>query len=404
MKWKYWLLTIVTALFILSNLYLIFKKDSEISRLNYIENWTKVEGMTLVDSKKGTGKITPVEEQHIYHQAKSGEFKQFLVKEGEEVEVGAALLEYSPSEIERDLTKLQSEKSTLEQELSALTVNISQLQTLQQSMSQKATSDKEKGNKVQNELLSDSILAEIYEKERQKSKVEGKIAEYEQIITAATEGLTTLTVNSNLGGTIKEVNPTLNNPIITIYSDEQQIEGLMSEEEVQELSVGMKVIATSEHLSKSFEGTISQIFTVPVEESNEKKSQYRYIIQLEEIPEEKLPYGSHVELKIIKREAIDALSIPFKSLRKGNEIYVFALDKDGSINKRLVKTGIQVNNNLEVMGEIEAGDIIVSNPKGVKNESPYFTPLKTKHWSKEAIQKLGKRALLKSMAKGFLIK
>lgn len=402
------LLISVIGLFIMSNLYLIFKKDSEIARIHYIDKWTKVKAQTLVESKNSAGVVTAAGEQHVYYQSKSGDFKQFLVEKGDEVEVGTALYEYSPDEIEQSITKLEAEKTKLETELTGIQSNITQLETLERTLASKPIPQKEEEDgghdHDQTELMINNVKTDIYDKERQKARIQGEIQKIDSQISSAKMSLSSLTVNSDISGMIKEVRHNLKNPVITILSNDQQIDGLLREEEVKGVSEGMKVYITSNTIGETYEGTVTEIFTYPINEPDvNKESQYRYIISFNELPEEKLLNGAHVDLKIIQREAVDALTVPFHSIRKkGLDSYVLAIEANGTIGKRIVETGLHLHKIQEVTGEVQVGDLIIHDPYGLENEASFYTPLQTKHWEKKNVQEMGKKAIFKAIGKGYL--
>jgi len=117
MNWKKWTVILVGTLFMIGNLYLIYKKDSEINRISYVDTWTSVKVQNLVESKTDKGLITPIEEEYIYYEQNTGDFKAFLVKEGDLVEENTPILELSSVNVDAAITQKELEISKLEDEI-----------------------------------------------------------------------------------------------------------------------------------------------------------------------------------------------------------------------------------------------------------------------------------------------
>lgn len=80
-------------LFVSGNLYLALKDDSKAVRSSYINKWTATGKENLTKTLHAEGVITPVEEHHVYYNDTPGGFKNFLVKEGDQVDTGSPLYE-----------------------------------------------------------------------------------------------------------------------------------------------------------------------------------------------------------------------------------------------------------------------------------------------------------------------
>lgn len=397
MNWKKWTTLAVIALFVVANFFLIFKKDSEVARSKYINEWRTVKEQKLVLSKHKAGVVTPVEEEHVYFQSGAGDFEQFLVKEGEEVDPGTPLFEYSPKSIEASIKQLEAEITKLENERDAIEDNIDDLEKVERDLSKKKDQEENTSNK---EAMASTIKAQIYEKELQLSRVEGEIERLEELVSISDDSLDSLTVSSNIAGVVKKISHDLGNPVVTITSTEQQIKGILEEEEVLEIEEGMKVIITSKTLKNKLEGTIAKVAVNPEQEPRvDTESEYEFVVEFDatdldmddateaedvqadgaeeadkEIAEQnknatdenedkkaveteditsKIFTGAHVDVKIITKEVDDALTLPAGTIRNG---YVYVLKPNGTIEKRKVKTGIKVNGIYEITGKIENGE------------------------------------------------
>jgi len=397
--WKKWTITILITLFLAVNLFLTFKKDNKITSLNYIDEWTSVKEQNLIRSKNKTGVITPSEGQYVYFDDKNGQFQEFLVKKGEEVQVGTPLFEYSSANIESSKAKLKVEITKLESELGSIEENIKQLESLQTDLS----ADLEKEEKdASNDMM--FIDAEIYDKELQKGRIESEIEKYKALIDSEGKILDNLVVKSNVSGIVQEISHNLKNPLITILSDQQQVEGILEEEELLEITEGMKVFVTSPALSKKKESTITEISSNPIEQPKvNRKSQYHFSVQLNEGSEEKIVNGAHVNLKIIKNELNNVLTVPLTSINhKEAKSYIYVLQQNGTIKKRPIQKGIHVEQVQEVKEGVEKGELIVFQPSILKNNAPFFTPIDMRKIETKLIKKMRKKEIIRYIGRGFL--
>ncbi|AYA78099.1 hypothetical protein DOE78_23350 [Bacillus sp. Y1] len=401
MNWKNWTVILVGTLFMIGNLYLIYKKDSEIKRLSYVDTWTTVKEQNLVESHTDKGLITPVEEEYIYYEENTGDFEAFLVKEGDQVEENTPILELSSVDINVAIAQNQLEISRLEDEIEALEDNIDNLDDLLSDIESSTTEENESSNTI----MANSLEIEIYEKELQVSRLEADLDKQETALASMDQGLSSLTINSKIAGIVKEIRHDLNNPIVTITSNDLQVEATLTEKEISTFDEGMKVVITSSLQKDKLEGTISSISTLPKKEPKEKReTQYSYIIQLNEQPSSTIPFGSNVDLKIITNEINDALTVSTNSIKKkGTKSYMYVMMANGTIERRQIETGLQLNHVKEIKANAQEGEKVVLTANTLKNKNHFFTSLQPKKLTKSVFKEIGKRQALKLVVKGLLV-
>lgn len=430
MNWKKWTIIAVIALFVVVNFYLIFKKDSEVARSKYIDEWRTVKEQKLVLSKHKAGVVTPAEEENVYFQSGSGDFEQFLVKEGEEVHPGTPLFEYSPQNIETTIQQFEAEITKLENERDAIEDNIDDLEKIERNLSKKKKDQEE--DTSNKEVVASTILAQIYEKELQLSRVEAEIERLEDLVSISDDHLDGLTINSTISGVVKKISHDLQNPVVTITSTEQQIKGILEEEEVLEIEEGMKVIITSKTLKNKLESTISKVAVNPEQEPRvDTNSEYEFVVEFDdtapeigemdeadeetdaeldentdnqaeedaEDPATQIFTGSHVDIKIITKEVEDALTLPEGAIRHSN---IYVLKNNGTIEKRKAKTGIKVNGVYEMTSKVEKGELVLLHPSKIKNKTAFFTPIEVSKLKKKDLQEMRKKEILKYLGRGIL--
>jgi HlyD family secretion protein len=400
MNWKKWTVILVGTLFMVGNLYLIYIKDSEIKRLSHVNTWTTVREQNLVESKTDKGLISSVEEENIYYEEHTGDFEAFLVKEGDQVEANTPILELSSVNINAAITQKELEISKLEDEIDALEDNIDSLDDLLSDIERTTT----KENEASNTIMANSLEIEIYEKELQLSRLESELDQQEDQLASIDDNLSSLTVNSKISGTVKKIQHNLNNPIVTITSNELQVEATLKENEISIFEEGMKVYVSSNLQKDRIEGTIASISTLPIADPKEgKESQYTYTIRFNEQPASAIPLGSHVDLKIITNEITDALTVSSKGVKeKGTGSYVYVMMHNGTIERRQIEPGLHLNHVKEIRSNAEKDEKVVLTANALKNNSNFYTSLRLKELEKTAFKKLGKREALKLVLKGIV--
>ncbi len=202
----------------------------------------------------------------------------------------------------------------------------------------------------------------------QRNKVEQQIESYEKQL--ATYDLSTLTVVSGYEGTIAHISYDLKNPVITITSDEQIVEGLFSEEERTVVEEGQEVAIESELFKSKITGTLNNIGNNPENKPQlKKKSSYPFEITLDE-NEEKLYPGFHVSTKIIteKVEGEKCYRKKVSCHKKMAVIYSFSTIK-GLSKKRPIQTGLEVEEKVELINGADLKEYYIVQPKAYNSSA-----------------------------------
>ncbi len=394
-------------LFVTGNLYLALKDDGKAVRSSYINSWAKIGKETLTETLHAEGVVTPEEEHHVYYDPNSSEFKSFLVKEGDEVDTGTPLFEYSSDNIDKELARLEAEKSQLETEATLLEEQIKQLSYLQTvSASTADNSVPVAGNGTaadsSNDLMAVSIEKEIYDKELEKSRVEAEIDKYDDLIYSY-DGSDELEISSEVAGSVKKINYELNNPIVTIISNTPKVEGTFSERDLKNVQEGMEVYVNSDMLKGAIGGTLTKIAKHPESDPSVKaESHFPFEIELE-LAEEEMVHGTHVDVSVVTNQVVNAAVVPQRSVDKSKKNrYVYVLNEAGKVEKRKIKKGLEVGGKTEVKKGVKPGELFVRKPENVqKANSPFFSKLKPGSLAKKTFKEEGKRNLFKQVMVGF---
>ena len=129
-RWKTVSAVVISGALIATNLYLIMKEDSKVSRSIFVKDWTKVEDSTVTETYDTEGVTTSAEEFKVYFNGDNQVFERFLVKEGDEVTTGTPLYEYTVKNIEQQSRDIEREIAVLEGEIAGIDEYIQKLDRL----------------------------------------------------------------------------------------------------------------------------------------------------------------------------------------------------------------------------------------------------------------------------------
>ncbi|PAE25753.1 efflux RND transporter periplasmic adaptor subunit [Bacillus sp. 7894-2] len=402
MTWKVRLLVIGGTLFLACNIALIFWKSDKISRTYYIDEWTAVKKQDLLETMPAKGVLTPKEEQHLYYENTTGTFKSFLVEKGDEVQPGTGLFEYSPDDIALTKENFQIEKEKLEREQISIESHIRDLESTQRTL---ALTPAEEDEPNPNAYMIQTIERDIEEKELQISRLESEIQKYDDMIYAADESLSNLTVESEIAGTVKSIKNDLTNPVVTIISNEQKVEGVFTEQEIHKATEGMKVYIIPKGSNKKIDGTLEKILNYPTSEPHaETESRYEFTIAMNETPEFESFHGEHVDLRIVTNEVENTLTIPAQAVKREKKgAYTYAIQQNGRLERKVIETGLKIGQTQEVKEGVEKGELVLlDRPPFLKSGFPFATPMEPAKLKKKDVKDLRKKDMLKYAARGFL--
>jgi HlyD family secretion protein len=397
------------VIFVSGNLYLALKDDSKAVRASYINKWTEVGKGNLTETLHASGVVTPEEEHYVYYNDNPGEFKSFLVKEGDQVDRGTPLYEYSSDNIDQDRAEINAEKKQLVREAALIEEQIQQLTYLQSvsaSASDSSTpvfgSGSTSSSSSSNDLVQVSIEKEIYDKQLEKSRIMSEIKQYEDTLSSFNNS-DQLGINSDVNGIVKKINYELKNPIVTIISDTPKVEGAFTERDLKSVKEGMEVYVKSDLIKGKVEGTLTKIASYPeTDPSVKKESHFPFQVELTKV-NESIIKGTHVDVTVITNKVLNAATVPEKSVEKSKKnSYLYVVNKAGKIEKRTIKKGISQSSKLEIKKGAKPGELIIREPEKVQQKnSPFFSKLKPATLKKKTFSEEGKRTIFKHIMVGF---
>lgn len=408
MKKKTAILVSAGIIFVSGNLYLSLKDDSQAVRSSYISKWAAAGKENLTKTLHASGVVTPEEEHYVYYNDNPGEFKSFLVKEGDEVRSGSPLYEYTSDNIDTDRAKLDVEKSQLVREATLIDEQIQQLLYLQSVSDSTGGSTTVSGdgtvdeNDSTNEVVKLSIEKEIYDKQLEKSRIMSEIQKYDETIKSF-NSRDQLGISSNVSGTVKKINYELKNPIMTIISDKPKVEGTFTERDLKNVKEGMEVHVESELFKGKIAGTLTKIAAYPESDPSVKKeSHFPYEVEIEG-ENEAIINGAHVDVTVVTDKVLNAATVTEKAIEKSKKTSsIYVLNEGGKLEKRKISKGMNENGKVEIEKGAKPGELILQKPAEAKQpNSPFFSKLKTATLTKQTFKEETKKDIFKYIMIGF---
>ncbi|OZI13546.1 hypothetical protein CEW92_01590 [Bacillaceae bacterium SAS-127] len=401
-----------SILFIAGNLYLTFKEDSKAERTQWVTKWNSSTVKDVTESFQTAGVITTAEVTPVYFNRDQGSFQKFLVEEGQVIDAGDPLFEYSSVDLERQLTKLEAEKAEAQQKIGFVEQQISQFAGILNNLERETrrTNNTDKDNKDEDSDLSAITMMEkeIIEQETEKKNLEEEVRKYEKLISQLESNKSSLVVKSEVEGIVKHIDEQLNNPLITLHSPNPAVQGLLTEQQMRKASEGLQIKAAVAPQSLQLEGSISSLQKFPKKEpSVNQKSLYPFTAQLNQTGDAQttdlLP-GMKSNVTIITNEALQAITVPKSSVVKTKKkSYVYVLNKKGLIEKRNIQTGLLVNGVQEVQSGLQKNEIIITDPSKLQTTKAHFTtPVQKDLLKKKPFKQLSTKERIKFILMGAL--
>lgn len=366
----------VSLVFVGVNTYLIEKADSRVDREVRINHWELSRQETLRDMLYKPGVVIPEEDQYLYFNDESATFKKFLVKEGEQIKSGTPLYEYEVSNQLQQRDVLKSEVEKLEEDASNVEDSISELSKLVSSLPSPSSDEKDapiEAGALQSEY---DIKREMVSKQLEADQLESQIKSLEKQIAAIDSYETTLTVESSVSGTVKSLSHEIQNPLVTIASDSTVVTTDLTEQEVDEVDENLNVRVKHDG-KKSLDGVITKVDRLPKADPHLKtESLYPAEVQVQEA---QWRPGQHVSLSIIMEEAKDAVTVPVSAIEKvDDQAYLWMMTKNGTVKKRKIETGLEVDGRQAITAGVKAGEMYVEEPDEIaslKDQERFITAL-----------------------------
>jgi RND family efflux transporter MFP subunit len=153
-------------------------------------------------------------------------------------------------------------------------------------------------------------------------------------------------------------------PIVKLSEDERfRLVMPVPESYVRYIRIGQPVDVRVPSLGRTFPGKVAR-FSVDVKESTRTMHTEVDV----ENPKHLLVPGIYAEADLVLEQKNNVPAVPLQAINhEGNETTVFVVNKDGMVDDRPVKLGLQTANEAEVVSGLEEGDqVVISDRSGLK--------------------------------------
>ncbi|MGD7043154.1 efflux RND transporter periplasmic adaptor subunit [Jeotgalibacillus proteolyticus] len=411
------------VLFVGINLYLIKEDLLLVDRTSLVHDQKQAQTEDLQEILVKDGVIHTATEQHVYFSEQLGIFTRFLVEEGQVVTSGTPLYEYDVVDLEEQRLLFDSEAEQIRSEINAVESYISELETLERQLSDATISsssadanptssldDQELLLNIELEVgidISDATIDQtrslLSQQIGEQEAAVGRLQAQEDKFTRLSEGLEespTVQVESDFNGKIAYLSEGVENPLITIYSDNLTSQILLTDEEALYVLAGMPAKVSSPVAGSTVDGAVVANPQLPEEEpKTDEKSYYSVDVDLQE-PGPEWFIGQNVVNEIVTDEALGATTVPTISL---DEKRLYTLSPTGLIEPRIVDLGLRVEDRQEVYSNVEPAEWLVIDPLQVERfNSAYITPMNVDRLTTDNLGTLGQRSSWKHVLLGVL--
>lgn len=305
----------------------------------------KIEAKPIIQDYKTAGKLYASEEINVSSEIK-GKVKDIKFDVGERVKKGEVLYTLDSSDLRNDVelqkSKLQTSLQDAKRRYDDAVKNLNNMKSLYET----GAISKDQYDSAQTSYESAKLSYEQAQKDLNSNSISLNSNISDTIIKSPIDGIVS---NKNID--IGEI--TTANDFVIVNIDSVIAKADVSEAIVNEISVGDTVRVMIQ--SKEYEGTIKTISPIGKNNGN------IYPVEIEiENKDLKLKPGMFSDIYFEVDKIENQIVVPRKSvLSDGNQYYVYIV-KDSKPFKVVVEKGITKDGNVQIIGELTAGDTLVT--------------------------------------------
>jgi len=311
-----------------------------------------LEIQTISDEYRVLGKVYPIQEMTIGVQS-SGIVEQMNVIIGDEVELGDTL--YSINDDQLQLTSNQQLNSAL-----------NTLNTMKTKYEVEMVDYEKVKTLFENGYISVSDFDNAYnDLSTSKSNYDNALQNYNNFNATASYNLSGMTLVSPIQGIVSDISVAVgenssSNDITIINRDQLRIDTVVAGKVVNDIQVGDAVRIS--HSEESLIGYVEAVSPVGINGTDS----FAVSVVLDDVLE--LNIGSNVEVYYSVSEAENQYVVPKKSvLTDINGDYIYKIEENHSV-KIYIEQGFTNNGMVQVIGELQEGDLVVTNGQNMLTE------------------------------------
>lgn len=335
-------MTIVLAMLVIGiNAYLVFKNDSNITRSYFINEFQKAYIGTNTERVNKETIVAPAETFTITADATS--LSAVNVKRGQEVMMNDLLATYQTDEVDEEITKLESERTAYETELSDLQDALDQIEDEYGD----GSNPKSSINTDQiNDKLSVTLKLELAQQNSASTAVallNRHIAETNRQIALIEAQITQIQsrqgIVSPIDGIVSAIKEEAGTVTFEIYSNEKAMYAYLSEMEWQKVQEGQTVDFKVKHVKDALSGVVLEKQMIATDDhtfwANElaktaalpQPTNYEVTLQ-QDAPLEDIPFSTTGKASIIVNEAFDSYKVDkswLATTKKGIKSFILSI-------------------------------------------------------------------------------
>lgn len=385
-------IAIAMTAFIALNWYLLFSDKSTIQKTVYVDQYEIMSPRNYTEKMAKEALIAPLETHTIYVDEEET-IDTWLVKEGDQVNIGNEIALLQTERSDRQRAVWQSELTALQQQRSAMNSLITELESERKKAKSNSTSNVDKKDAISKkteEIIVDlgmnidvkvdvtqegSFAQAIAATEQQLVDIERKIVVLEAQLA---QNPATPALVSPVEGFVSEVTKRGATLAVDIASSQQVVVTYAKGKEWQRLESGDTVVLQGEGLTEAIRGTILSISRVPASPSTwldaykqldpqptTNPLEYYEVRIMMDTQQQHVPFGANVNAMIITDEAQQALAVKEKWLTSINrpEATVAIIDNQGRAQFVTITTPFSTKSRAVVTEGLRIGGVVVHEPQ-----------------------------------------
>ncbi|GAE92426.1 periplasmic component of efflux system [Gracilibacillus boraciitolerans JCM 21714] len=398
-----WVITGI-GVFIAINFSLLYADDSKkIERFSLVNEWSTSETKDMENILSQEG-IVMADEQYVYLDENVGSFKEFLVDKGYKVSVSDPLYSFQVKDYDETRRSINRKLTVLTEEITSLESVINQIQNYQIPTNESNDSSftvndgeykidisEDDQQYIESELQKQQFVLE------KQTELEGKRTQLKSLENQLNQLETTghtVTVTSPYQGIVRDVSVNLNDPLVTILSNNKFISAELDETEQSIVSEGMKV-----RIEEEWQGVVEEVHQIPERIELGDLSIFPLDVAFEDTETNEFVIGKHLDLEIILDKSEQAQAVKEEYIDKTN---LWLVTEDGYLEQIKVEPGIYMSGWIELLNNLEPNTTIAYDPfERFRNHTKVTNPLKLNkiNWKWET--NTAKRTL---MLKGIILR
>lgn len=389
-KWTAIGLAIAVSCFIGGNAVLLFSDKSIIPKTVYVDEY---ERLTTGDFEEGLPKeslVAPLETSTVYLKSEDT-IQDWLVKEGDVVSAGQELATLNTSTADEQRTVWESERESLERQLTEVNSTISMLESERANADSTSSSTDNTSDNVtedaEDRTVNVGINVDVGVDVHQDGAFAQAIAEAEQKLSEINQKLVVVdaqlsqegsaAVMSPVDGVISKIRDDNGSLAIDIFSSEKIILTYATDEQWQDVQANDRVRLQADGMDTAIEGTVLEVSQVPAndsdflsaykvldpEEQTNPLAYYEIRIQPSQ-PINTLPFGNNANAEVIVNYAKEAVSIDSAWLydRFENNAVAYVINDRGHAVKTPVSIAFDWKTQSVISEGLQAGSVAVNQP------------------------------------------